>query len=189
MANTLIQFANALCFPGANVTYDADETAFIDMGIFYKQITIANTILANGSIGFPGDVLTSSGAGVYWAPANGSGGNTGTGNVAGDYAYITSNNATTSSLSQMVADSFTASAFKTVKYLVQIVANNGDIHSTEIIANHNGSATFMTEYATVYSNVSLGNIVSDISGGDFRLLVTPTVSNNTIKTFRTTINS
>ena len=184
MSNTLITFANSICFPGANVSYDINETAFIDMGIFYKEITFANNVLANGVSGTPGDVLVSSGSGVYWT-SNVSIENV----VVGDNSSISSNTTTTSSTSQIEIDTFPISTYRSVKYLVQIVANNGDVHVTELLATHNGTTAYSVEYATIFSNISLGVIVTDILSGNFRLLLTPINSINNIKITRTSINN
>jgi len=180
-----ISFANSLSFPGANVSYDVNETAHVEMDTFNRSITFANTIIANGSPGGSGQVLTSSGTSVYWS--NGATANTS--NTFGDYAAVGSNTLTTSSTSQVVVDAFPQATYRTVKYYVQIVANNGDVHASEILSTHNGSVVFMTEYGTVFSNVSLGTITGDISGGNVRLLITPVNSVNTIKTYRTTLTS
>jgi hypothetical protein len=181
----VINFANSLSFPGANVSYDVDETAHVEMDTFNRSITFANTIVANGSVGGSGQVLTSSGAGVYWS--NGATANSS--NTFGDYAGATSNTFTTSTTSQVSVDAFPTATFRTAKYYIQIVASNGDVHASELLATHNGSVVFNTEYGTVFSNVSLASITADINAGNFRLLVTPINSVNTIRVYRTTLTA
>lgn len=64
----IVEFANTLAFPGANViTDEATGRANVIYGTFLYPITFANTITANGSVGDPGQVLHSNGTGVYWA--------------------------------------------------------------------------------------------------------------------------
>ena len=95
---------------------------------------------------------------------------------------------TTTTTANQVLDSFAASAFRTAKYTIQVhdTANNY-YHSCEILLVHDGSAVYMTEYAIIYTNVSLASFNADIAGGNVRLLVTPTNSTNTIRVVRTAL--
>ena len=95
---------------------------------------------------------------------------------------------TTTTTANQVLDSFAASAFRTAKYTIQVhdTANNY-YHSCEILLIHDGSAVYMTEYAIIYTNVSLAAFNADIAGGNVRLLVTPTNSTNTIRVVRTAL--
>ena len=45
----------------------------------------------------------------------------------------------------------------------------------------------MTEYAIVYTSISLASFNADIAGGNVRLLVTPTNNTNTIRVVRTAL--
>lgn len=95
---------------------------------------------------------------------------------------------TTTTTANQVLDSFAASAFRTAKYTIQVhdTANNY-YHSCEILLVHDGATVYMTEYAIVYTNVSLASFNADIAGGNVRLLVTPTNSTNTIRVVRTAL--
>ena len=44
-----------------------------------------------------------------------------------------------------------------------------DYHLTKILALHDGTNTFYTEYGTVYNNQTVANYNVDISGGNLRL--------------------
>ena len=109
------------------------------------------------------------------------------GNFVDVNASITSNTQTTSTASQVVADSFGTADYRTAKYIVQVNnrENSNQFQSSEVLLIHNGSATFITEYATLNTNGIIASIDSDISGGSVRLLVTPTVANTEIKVLRT----
>jgi hypothetical protein len=109
------------------------------------------------------------------------------GNFVDVNASITSNTQTTSNTSQVVADSFGTADYRTAKYIVQVNnrENSNQFQSSEVLLIHNGSATFITEYATLNTNGIIASIDSDISGGSVRLLVTPTVANTEIKVLRT----
>ncbi len=88
-----------------------------------------------------------------------------------------------------VVDSFSATTFRTAKYLVQVhdTVNNW-YQASEILLTHDGVTTYSTEYAIVYTNSSLASFNSSISGGSVRLLVTPVNAVNTIKIYRSSIN-
>lgn len=105
-----------------------------------------------------------------------------------DAGYSTSALATTTTTANQVLDSFAAATFRTAKYLVQVhdTANNY-YHSCEILLIHDGATVYMTEYAIVYTSISLASFNADISGGNVRLLVTPTNNTNTIRVVRSAL--
>lgn len=95
---------------------------------------------------------------------------------------------TTTTTANQVLDTFAAAAFRTAKYTVQVhdTANNY-YHSCEILLVHDGATVYMTEYAIVYTSISLASFNADIAGGNVRLLVTPTNNTNTIRVVRTAL--
>jgi hypothetical protein len=96
---------------------------------------------------------------------------------------------TSATTADQVLDSFSATTFRTAKYLVQVhdTVNNW-YQASEILLTHDGVNTYSTEYAIVYTNSSLASFNSSISGGSVRLLVTPVNAVNTIKVYRSGIN-
>jgi hypothetical protein len=100
----------------------------------------------------------------------------------------TSTLVTAATTANQVLDSFAASAFRTAKYLIQVhdTANN-DYHACEILLIHDGTTAYITEYAIVYSDISLASFNADVSGGNARLLVTPTNTTNTIRVVRSAL--
>ncbi len=105
-----------------------------------------------------------------------------------DAGFSTSVLPTTTNSSNQVLDTFAAASFRTAKYLVQVhdTANNY-YHSCEILLIHDGATVYMTEYAIVYTSVSLASFNADIAGGNVRLLVTPTNNTNTIRVVRSAL--
>lgn len=102
-------------------------------------------------------------------------------------ASMVGNSASTDTATQVVADSFRILDFRSAKYMVQVSSrqNLNQFQSTEVMLVHNGSATFMTEYATIStSGTPIANVSSDISGTSVRLLVTPNVANTEVKVVR-----
>lgn len=102
--------------------------------------------------------------------------------------FDTSTILTTDATANQILDTFAAATFRTAKYMVQIhdTANN-DYHTSEILLIHDGSTVYMTEYAIIYTDVSLATFNADIAGGNVRLLVSPTNTTNTIRVVRTTL--
>ena len=86
--------------------------------------------------------------------------------------------ATTTSTSQITLHSLSVSTYRSVEYMVQ--ATRGiNYHVTKVLAIHNGTSAYPTEYGTLYTNGSLGTFDVDVSGGNMRLRVTPTSSSST----------
>ena len=100
----------------------------------------------------------------------------------------TANLTTTATTADQVVDSWSASTFRTAKYTVQVHDTvNNYYHASEILMIHNGTTPHVTEYAIVYTDISLATFDADISGGNVRLLITPTNSNNDITVVRHTL--
>lgn len=98
------------------------------------------------------------------------------------------NNKTVTTTSAVVVDTFSKTEFRTCKWHIQLTDNgNSQFHATEYFIVHDGTSTYGTEYATVYSDVSLGTVSSNVNGSLVELVITPTYANTTIKTKRYTI--
>lgn len=212
------------------------------------------TIVANGSVGTSGRVLTSTGSGIYWGEAgsssnvyasistftytivsntviitgtddnsatlsytsglesvylNGSkqvlttdyltsnsGAITFTSNViSGDVVEVvaplpalnfieaSSNSVTTNTTANNVVDSFAKITYRSAKYTVQITSGT-NYHVTEVLLLHDDSEVFITEYGTIFSNTSLGNVTATINSANVELIVAPTNSSSVVKTKR-----
>jgi hypothetical protein len=73
-----------------------------------------------------------------------------------------------------VIDTFNSAEYRTVKYLIQLendLANK--YHASEILLTHNGSEAFITEYAIVTTDSSLGEFDAIVENGSIILSVTP----------------
>ena len=91
---------------------------------------------------------------------------------------------TTTTTSNQVIDSWSATTYRTAKYILQAV-NGSDVHSTEILLNHDDTNVFITEYATIYSNASLFTVSAQLNGSTLQLIATPTNANTTFDLVRT----
>jgi len=86
--------------------------------------------------------------------------------------------ASTSTTSQTAIHTLSASSYRSVEYMIQ-ATQGSNYHVTKVLAIHNGTLAYPTEYGTLYTNGSLGTFDVDISGGNMRLLVTPASSSST----------
>lgn len=103
------------------------------------------------------------------------------------YANLHSNSvSTTSNTSNQILDIFSSSTYRSVKYQIQVTSGT-DYQSSEVSLIHNGSDSYITEYALISTNSTLMSYDSDVSGGNIRLLMNPTNTINTIKFVRTAI--
>lgn len=98
---------------------------------------------------------------------------------------------TTNSDSPHTIDSFPSSQFTTVKYIIQ--AKTVEIyHSTELFCMQDGLSAYLTEYATLINNYSLGTFSLTIAGGVCNLIFHPNNPDNniiTVKLVRTALTS
>jgi len=63
---------------------------------------------------------------------------------------------------------------------VIITATQGiNRHITKLLIVHNGTTASATEFATIYTNTSLGTYEVGLSGGNVTLSVTPTSTTST----------
>lgn len=79
--------------------------------------------------------------------------------------------ATVATVAATAIDTFAATSGRSAKYIIQIT-QGANYQVSEILVIHDGTTAFMTEYAILETNGSLGTLSSDISGGNVRILVT-----------------
>lgn len=98
--------------------------------------------------------------------------------------WIRTLNALSTTTADQVVDTYSVTKVRSVKYVIQ-ATRSSQYHTTEVMMIHDGTQVYMTEYATVYTGASpLITLDSDISGGYVRLLVTPAMTNTTVRTAR-----
>ena len=93
------------------------------------------------------------------------------------------NTVTTTSDSEVIIDSFPASDFITVKYVIQAKSVEG-IHSTELFCMHDGMTVHTTEYAVLITNYTLGVFSVVIESGNCKLKFFPDNPHNNLITIR-----
>lgn len=91
--------------------------------------------------------------------------------------------------SPSAVDTWAVADFSSAKYLVQL-KKGSDIEVIEVLVTVNGSNNvYITEYADVISNATLGSVDADYSGGNVRLLVTAAAASTSIKLHKTLIEA
>jgi hypothetical protein len=97
----------------------------------------------------------------------------------------TANTLTSASATQQVVDSWSTSTYISAKYICQVKdSGSSDRQVSEVLVVHDGSSSYLTEYAIVDTGGIIATFQTSISGGNVRLLVTPTVTNSVIKVVR-----
>ena len=100
--------------------------------------------------------------------------------INGIYDQISSTLTTSSTTVDQVAMSLGSTVYRTLKLNVQMTSSTS-YHSQEILMVHDGTLVYMTEYAIVNNGSILSTFDADISGGNIRLLVSPT---NAVTTYK-----
>lgn len=88
-------------------------------------------------------------------------------------------------------DSFPSPSFTTVKYIIQSKSIDG-YHSTELFCMQDGISAYLTEYATLINNYTLGSYSLTVSGGVCNLIFHPNNPMNniiTVKLVRTALTA
>jgi len=97
---------------------------------------------------------------------------------------ISANSITLSSLG--VVDSFSASTYRSAKYLAQMTVGS-NYHMLELNLIHDGISVWISQYGEVFNNVSLGTYDASITSGILNLSFNPVSPGTTIKLLRTNI--
>ena len=89
-----------------------------------------------------------------------------------------------------IVDTFQTSEFRTCKYIVQLEHDSDSkYHSTEILLTHNGTNVFLTEYAIVKTDSSLGTFDASIVDSAVQFTLSPSYTNTSIKAKRMSIDA
>lgn len=89
-----------------------------------------------------------------------------------------------STTSTTTIDSYSATTYRTAKYIVQAVYQ-ANVQSHEALVTHDGSAAYVTTYGVISTNNALGNISATLSGSNILVQYTPTNANTYVVLSRT----
>ena len=90
---------------------------------------------------------------------------------------------TTAAATQFTLDSFSTTAYRSAKYLVQI-SSGSSYELIELALIHDGTTVYLSQYGNIKTGATLGVFDATISTGTLVLLATP---NNAVTTFKTAI--
>lgn len=164
----------------ANTAGDSTTGNGFVVGIFGAN-TIVGTAFRGGSVTAAADLTLSSNTKL---------GNSTTQVVVShnDIGYVKTASYSSTNTDDQILDSFATTDYRSGKYLISIKnTNNNDYQTTEIMLLHDGTNTYTTEYATLVSNITLGQFSANINSGTVRLFVKPTLATNVIKYQRTVL--
>ena len=89
------------------------------------------------------------------------------------------NTTTTETTSQTAIDaSFQVGDYRTIEYTIQ-ATEGSNYHSTKILAIHDGSNAYHTEYGSIFNSSELATYDVDVNAGNIRVLATPASANLT----------
>jgi len=86
-------------------------------------------------------------------------------------------------------DTFLASDYRTAKYIISMSHASAGYHSEEVLLLHDGTDVYLTSYAQIWTNASLGSISGSIQSGTVKLTVSPINTFTTIKVQRITVSA
>ena len=140
----------------------------------------------NGVIFVDGTVQTTNAASYSYSTASFAQANSAY--AATNALNIIANTLTTSTTTaNQVAMLYSSTTYRTSKVLLQITSGTS-YQSSELLVTHDGTNTYMTQYADIYTaGSSLGTFDSNISGGYLQLLFTPVNAATTVKLSTTLI--
>ena len=160
-ANVTGTVANATHASTANTVVDAAQSNITSVGTL-TNLSVSGNISASGNVSFTGNIA----------------GNIISANSIGskDFKSLRSNIVVTTNT---VVDEFTVSTYRTAKYIVQA---QGDIgyQSVEVLLVHNNTDSFITIFASVYSNAEVITISSNVVTGNTKLYATAVGANTTV---------
>jgi hypothetical protein len=90
---------------------------------------------------------------------------------------------TTAAATQFTLDSFSTTAYRSAKYLVQISSGSA-YELLELALIHDGTTVYLSQYGNIKTGATLAVFDASISTGTLSLLATP---NNAVTTFKTAI--
>ena len=95
-------------------------------------------------------------------------------------AYRSTGTITTSSTSQTTLTSFSASTYRSAKYLVQMTSGSS-YHMIELSLIHDGTTVYLSQYGEIKTGASLGTFDASIATGTLSILFTPTNASTVVK--------
>lgn len=100
--------------------------------------------------------------------------------------YVSGQVALATATANQLVDSVSTTTYRSSKYILQVNTAVG-YQCSEILVLHDGTNSYVTEYATLTTNGTQGVFSTNINSGSIQLLVTPTQTTSTVTFQRTSI--
>lgn len=105
----------------------------------------------------------------------------------GAFEITSSSQPLTTTVANQVVALFDKTVYRTAKFFVQMSHASAGYHATEVLVVHDGTNAYWTEYGTIFSILSLGDISVGINGDNVELRVTPVNTSTTVKAKRISV--
>jgi hypothetical protein len=106
--------------------------------------------------------------------------------IDGNVSYGTTIFTTSSTSPVGIHSALAIATYRSVEYTIQATQGT-NFHTKKLLAIHDGSTAYHTEYGSIFNNVGVSTYDVDVSGGKIRLLATPSSASAT--TFKVTFNA
>ena len=106
--------------------------------------------------------------------------------IDGNVSYGTTTFTTSSTSPVGIHSALAIATYRSVEYTIQATQGT-NFHTKKLVAIHDGSTAYHTEYGSIFNNVGVSTYDVDVSGGKIRLLATPSSASAT--TFKVTFNA
>ena len=107
-------------------------------------------------------------------------------NSAGSNAVLYSGNTIFANSAEQVLDQFPLTQFRSADYIINLTDTVGNnFHTARLVTVHDAGVAYSTEYATIYTNTSIGVFRVTVTGANVQVLCTPSNSSITAAFFRT----
>ena len=106
--------------------------------------------------------------------------------IDGNVSYGTTTFTTSSTSPVGIHSALAIATYRSVEYTIQATQGT-NFHTKKLLAIHDGSTAYHTEYGSIFNNVGVSTYDVDVSGGKIRLLATPSSASAT--TFKVTFDA
>ena len=97
-------------------------------------------------------------------------------------SFIKSGTVVTTGNSAQNIDSFSTVSYRTAEYIISVKDNTANnYYSSKLLVTHDDGNAYITEYAMIVSNSSVGTFSATIASSNVLVQFTPTPSNTTVK--------
>lgn len=189
--NVVADFTSNLV-PDVNTTFNLGQTGKEWKNLYVTTANVSSTINAGGVLLGVGNVISIGDTISDASDAQSINSTYVSANVViSGPTQTTYNVFTTNADTPHTIDSFPSANFTTVKYIIQAKSVDG-YHSTELFCMQDGISAYLTEYATLFNNYTVGTFSLEVISGTCNLVFSPNnPSHNiiTVKLVRTAITA